>query len=60
MLRLFNSFQIVAFFAAAPYGISWLSSASFPASGVAFWMSLGAYAIYFAMMIAAVFAALEE
>lgn len=60
MLRAFNSFQAVLAFALAPFGISWLSEASFRGAGVAFWVVCVAYVVGFIMMCAAVFVAVSQ
>lgn len=60
MLKVFNAFQITALFAAAPYGIQWLSTAEFPAHQAAFWLSVVAYFVFFVIMTGCTFTAIEK
>jgi len=59
-MRLFNSCQIVALFAGAPYFISWLSVATFPGQTAAFWGSLGGYVFLCWFMVALVYSGIKE
>ena len=56
----FNAFQIVALFAALPFIIHWLSSASFWSAQAAFWVALVVYLIAFILHIAAVADLIEK
>ena len=56
MFKAFNSLQIVALFAAAPFGLEWLHSYSSPL----FWTGCAAYLIFTGLMTSAVFVAVEE
>lgn len=60
MLKAFNSLQITALFAAAPYGLYWLLNADFYAHIVAFWTALIVYFIFFCLMCGAVFHSIDE
>ena len=60
MLKAFNAFQIVAFFAASPFGISYLFDATFPAARVAAYASVVGYGVFFVLICAAVFTAIEK
>lgn len=60
MLKLFNSFQIVGFFAAYPFLVGWLFTAEFAWHTAAAWASLAGYIAYFAFMVAAVLSAIER
>lgn len=60
MLKVFNAFQMTALFAAAPYGIQWLSGAQFPGHTAAFWAGVIGYGIFVVLMTAAVTIALEK
>ena len=51
MMKAFNCFQIVSLFAAAPFGIQWLSTASFAGAGAAYWVGIAAYLVGFAAMV---------
>lgn len=60
MIKVFNAFQLVSFFAAAPFGISWLSEQTFRGSGIAFWVSVIIYVIMFILNIVSVTIAMDE
>jgi hypothetical protein len=47
MIRVFNAFQLVTLFAAAPYIIGWLGSSPFPYSAAAFWTAIVVYIVLF-------------
>ncbi len=53
-MRLFNSFQMVAGFAAMPFGLAWVQSQTFTGSGIAFWVGAVVYLVSFFLMVAAV------
>jgi hypothetical protein len=59
-MKLFNAFQSVSFFAAAPFGLSWLSEQSFRGSGIAFWVGVLVYFVAFCLNVAAVRVAIDE
>jgi hypothetical protein len=59
-MRLFNAFQLVAMFAAAPVGIAWLEKAEFTGSSVAFWVAIVAYIVAFCCMVGSVWDSLER
>lgn len=44
-MRLFNSFQFVAIFAAMPFLVAYLFDATFRFAGAAFWAALAVYVI---------------
>jgi glucan phosphoethanolaminetransferase (alkaline phosphatase superfamily) len=46
-MKLFNSFQIVGVYAAAPFGIGWLAQnpTAFPQATAAFWAALALYVL---------------
>jgi len=54
MLKAFNSFQLVTAFALAPFGIQWLSNATFSGAPAAFWVGIVAYVVSFIAMCVAV------
>lgn len=60
MLKFFNSLQIVSVFAAGPYIIQWLSTATFPAHTAAFWTGIIGYVAMFALMIGCVFSSITR
>jgi uncharacterized membrane protein len=47
MMKAFNAFQLVACFAAAPFGIQWLSTATFTGAPAAFWVGIVVYVVGF-------------
>lgn len=59
-MKMLNSFQSVAFFAACPFGISWLNEQSFKGAGIAFWLGCIIYIVSFLLMIAAVRMAIDR
>ena len=59
-MKLFNSFQSVAFFAAAPFGLSWVSEQQFRGAGIAFWVGCAMYLIAFGLNVAAVRVAMDK
>jgi hypothetical protein len=59
-MKLFNAFQSVAFFAAAPFGIAWVSEQTFKGAGVAFWVACLIYIVSFCLNVAAVRVALDR
>lgn len=59
-MKLINSFQSVAFFAAAPFGLSWLSEQSFRGAGIAFYVGCVAYIVAFGLNVAAVRTAIDK
>lgn len=60
MLKVFNAFQFVACFVAAPFGISWLSKQEFPLSGIAFYVSCLVYLVMFIMSVGMTYSAFEK
>lgn len=54
-MRLFNSIQSVAIFAALPFVISWLTDAEFRGAGAGWWVAVVAYFIGFVAMTACVY-----
>ncbi len=60
MFRAFNAFQIVAAFVATPFGIAWLSDATFKGASVAFYAACAAYVVAFFGMVASVFTSMED
>lgn len=50
-MKVFNAFQLVAFFAAGPFIIQWIHNADFYAHAVAFWVALVAYLYGFGALI---------
>ena len=60
MLVPFNAFQIVTGFAIAPFAVSWLFQADFPGAGVAAWVGVVAYLVYFAVMFFCVATSLDK
>lgn len=54
-MREFNAFQIVAFFAAFPFLIGWLSTKPFPYAGLAMGVACLAYLVYFGFMCSFVY-----
>lgn len=53
-MKTFNSFQMVAAFAALPFGLAWVKTQTFTGSGIAFWVGVLIYVVSFIMMVAAV------
>lgn len=60
MFKAFNSLQITSLFAAFPFFISWLSSATFPGHLAAMYISCVVYLIFFAMVAAAIFDSIKD
>lgn len=56
----FNAFQCVVFYAAAPFGIAWLSGQTFPWHTAAMVCSVIMYLIYTGFMTNAVLTAFED
>jgi hypothetical protein len=59
-MKLFNSFQAVSFFAAAPFGLSWLQTQQFAGSTIGFWVGCVIYFVSFIAMIASVRAGIDK
>jgi hypothetical protein len=59
MLRAFNSFQMVAMFAAFPFGISWLSDQTFRFATTGVWVACLIYMVTFIVMCVSVFHGLD-
>lgn len=53
-MKLFNSFQVTAAFAAWPFGIAWLQDASFRGSQAAFYAACALYVVAFGAMVVCV------
>lgn len=53
-MRSIFAFQMVAFFAAMPFALSWVSSAEFAYAWLALWVGWIIYAVSFVFMIFAV------
>lgn len=60
VMRLFNSFQIVAGFVAIPFGIAWLQDQTFMGQVPAFYASVVLYILAFFAMIASVYSSLGK
>jgi hypothetical protein len=60
MLKIFNSFQIVAAFVAWPFLISYLSGATFQGATAAFYAACALYVIAFAAMVACVTTSIDK
>ena len=60
MIKAFNAFQAIAAFAIAPFGISWLSEATFKGAGIAFWVAILIYIVAFMLNVVAVTVAMEK
>jgi hypothetical protein len=58
--KAFNSLQITGVFAAFPFLLSWLYTATFPASIAILWIASIIYAILFILMAIAVLHALDS
>lgn len=59
-MRLFNSIQVTAIFAAMPFLIHWLHKAAFTGAGAAFWVSIVAYVVLFWLVVGCVYTATEK
>ena len=59
-MRLFNSLQIVALYAAGPSIIGWLFTDPFKYSNILCWVGVVVYLIMTWLMVAAVFTASEK
>lgn len=53
-MKLFNAFQIICLFTAAPYVIGWLGTNPFTYSVALFWAAIAAYVVGFIGMVAVV------
>jgi drug/metabolite transporter (DMT)-like permease len=53
-MKSFNAFQMTAFFALAPFALSWVHDASFRGASIAFWVGCVIYFVSFWMMVGAV------
>ena len=51
MIRIFNAFQIITFFAALPFLIGWLYTEPFTYSVAAFWTAIVVYVVTFGMLV---------
>ena len=60
MMRLFNSFQVVAAFVAWPFGIAWLGDATFAGYMAAYYAACALYVVAFGAMVACVYHAAED
>lgn len=60
MLKAFNSLQITGLFAASPWLLGLLRVAEFSWAGVAFWIGLVVYLLFFVLMTGAVYTAIEK
>ena len=60
VMRVFNSFQIVAAFVAWPFLIAWLSSQNFPGATAAFAAACVFYVVAFAVMVGCVASSIEK
>jgi len=60
MIRLFNAFQMVVCFAAAPFVVAWLYTEPFPYSTAAMWTAGVVYLASFAMMTGIVHESMER
>ena len=60
MLKIFNSFQIVAAFVAWPFLISYLSGATFQGATSAFYAACALYVIAFGAMVVCVASTIDE
>lgn len=58
-MRLFNAFQCVSFFVAAPFGLSWLNEQTFKGADVGFWAGACVYVVGFCFMVGAVYSATD-
>ncbi len=54
MMKVFNAFQSVAMFAAAPFGLSWVAEQTFRGANVALWVGAIIYIIAFVLNVTAV------
>lgn len=59
-MRVFNSFQVVTFFAALQYGLSWVAGQTFTGSSIALWGGAVLYLAAFAFMVNAVHEAFDK
>jgi len=59
-MKLFNAFQSVSFFAAVPFGLSWLADQSFRGAGIGFWVGCVIYLVAFCWNVAAVRYSIDE
>lgn len=59
MFKAFNSFQLTTLFAAAPWAIEWVKTATFTGSSVLFWVLIVAYVVGFVGMCCAVYSAVD-
>lgn len=50
-MLLFNAFQIVCLFAAMPFIVAWLRSATFSGAFAASWIAVVVYAVMFCLMV---------
>ena len=55
MIRGFNAFQLVSFFAGLPFVIGWLNGGPFPYSTALMWSAVVAYLVLFVVLCVAVF-----
>lgn len=60
MLKVFNAFQMTVLFAAAPFGIQYLATATFPFQAAAFWLGIIAYMAFFVCMWVCVTTAIDK
>lgn len=60
IMRVFNSFQIVAGLMLSPFGVAWLSDQTFKGAGVAFWVAIILTLAMFIMTWMAVFAGISK
>lgn len=59
-MKLFNAIQIATLFGSFPFLINWLWTATFALAGVAFWVALVAYVIFYGWIIYMVFQYLDR
>lgn len=50
-MKFFNALQVVFFFCVMPFGINWMRTDPFPYAGIAFWLALVTYLVYFGWMV---------
>lgn len=59
-MKIFFSAQIAAGFLATPFLIGWLSQATFPYAGAAFWAAILAAVVEYGLVTAAIYTATEK
>lgn len=58
--KVFNSFQITALFAAMPFLVGWLWTATFSGAAALTWVAIVAYVVFFVLMCGAVLHAVDD